>query len=48
MLAEVTQRIATCFEGIISRYPDQWYNFFPSWVSAPEGADDGAMRGDAA
>ncbi len=25
------QEIAKRFEGIISRYPDQWFNFFPYW-----------------
>ena len=27
----VTQRVATCLEGIIERHPDQWYQFFPAW-----------------
>ena len=32
-----TQRIATVFEGIIRRYPDQWFNYVPIWKEkAPE------------
>jgi Kdo2-lipid IVA lauroyltransferase/acyltransferase len=26
-----TQRIATVFEGIIRRYPEQWFNYVPIW-----------------
>ena len=26
-----TQRIATVFEGIIRRHPDQWFNYVPIW-----------------
>ncbi len=29
---EVTQEIARVFEGMVARYPDQWYNFFPAWA----------------
>lgn len=31
VLAANTQRIATVFEGIIRRYPDQWFNYVPIW-----------------
>jgi KDO2-lipid IV(A) lauroyltransferase len=31
---DLTQQLATRFEAIVSRFPDQWYNFFPSWVRA--------------
>lgn len=34
----LTQQIATRFEAMVSRYPDQWYNFFPAWVPNPPGA----------
>jgi KDO2-lipid IV(A) lauroyltransferase len=30
-LAENTQRIATMFEGVIRRHPDQWFNYVPIW-----------------
>jgi KDO2-lipid IV(A) lauroyltransferase len=30
-LAANTQRIATCFEGVIRRHPDQWFNYVPIW-----------------
>jgi len=30
-LAENTQRIATMFEGIIRRHPEQWFNYVPIW-----------------
>jgi KDO2-lipid IV(A) lauroyltransferase len=30
-LAENTQRIATIFEGIIRRHPEQWFNYVPIW-----------------
>jgi KDO2-lipid IV(A) lauroyltransferase len=34
-----TQRIATVFEGIIRRYPDQWFNYVPIWKEkTPEAA----------
>jgi KDO2-lipid IV(A) lauroyltransferase len=33
-----TQRIASAFEGIIRRYPDQWFNYVPIWREAPAGA----------
>jgi KDO2-lipid IV(A) lauroyltransferase len=26
-----TQRIATVFEGVIRRHPDQWFNYVPIW-----------------
>jgi lauroyl/myristoyl acyltransferase len=28
-LAANTQRIATVFEGIIRRHPEQWFNYVP-------------------
>ncbi|MEJ2368322.1 MAG: lysophospholipid acyltransferase family protein [Acidobacteriota bacterium] len=28
---ETMQRAADFFSGILERYPDQWYNFFPFW-----------------
>jgi KDO2-lipid IV(A) lauroyltransferase len=31
LIAEKTQEIATVFESVISRYPDQWYHFFDYW-----------------
>jgi len=31
LIAEKTQELATVFERIISRYPDQWYHFFNYW-----------------
>jgi KDO2-lipid IV(A) lauroyltransferase len=34
-LAENTQRIATIFEAIIGRRPDQWFNYVPIWQTAP-------------
>lgn len=30
-----TQRIATVFESIIRRYPDQWFNYVPIWRDQP-------------
>ena len=30
-LASNTQRIASIFETIIQRHPEQWYNFVPIW-----------------
>ncbi len=30
-LRQGMEKIAKSFETIISRYPDQWYNFFPYW-----------------
>jgi len=30
-LAANTQRIATMFEGIIRRHPEQWFNYVPIW-----------------
>ena len=35
----VTQEVAHRFEAIVRRFPDQWYNFFPSWVSRDGGTD---------
>jgi len=37
----LTQAVAARFESMVSRYPDQWYNFFPSWVR-PGGETSGA------
>ncbi len=31
LIAEKTQELATVFETVISRYPDQWYHFFNYW-----------------
>lgn len=38
-----TQRIATVFESIIRRHPDQWFNYVPIWKNkeATESADPG-------
>ncbi|MCZ6688232.1 MAG: lysophospholipid acyltransferase family protein [Planctomycetota bacterium] len=30
-LRNATQRLAACFEAMIARHPDQWYNFFDIW-----------------
>jgi KDO2-lipid IV(A) lauroyltransferase len=30
-----TQRIASVFESIIRRYPDQWFNYVPAFPSPP-------------
>ena len=30
-LAANTQRIATAFEAIIRRHPEQWFNYVPIW-----------------
>ena len=30
-IAENTQRIASVFEGIIRRHPEQWFNYVPVW-----------------
>jgi len=30
-LRQGIKKIVESFEGMISRYPDQWYNFFPYW-----------------
>ena len=32
-VARVTQEIATRFEGLISRAPDQWHVFQPFWLA---------------
>ena len=34
-LIENTQRLATHFEDIIRKHPEQWYNYVPIWNSAP-------------
>ena len=31
LISEKTQELATVFEMVISRYPDQWYHFFNYW-----------------
>jgi KDO2-lipid IV(A) lauroyltransferase len=31
LIIEKTQEIATVFERVIARYPDQWYHFFDYW-----------------
>ena len=31
LIAEKTQEIATVFEAVIARHPDQWYHFFDYW-----------------
>jgi len=31
LITEKTQEIANIFESVITRYPDQWYNFFNYW-----------------
>jgi len=38
-----TQRIATVFEGIIRRYPDQWFNYVPIWKGEQASAPVPAM-----
>lgn len=37
-LAINTQCIATVFENIIRRYPEQWFNYVPIWRDAPASA----------
>lgn len=34
-LVENTQRLATHFENIIRKYPEQWFNYVPIWNPAP-------------
>ena len=31
----LTQLIMTSLEGLVRRYPDQWYMFRPMWVEPP-------------
>ncbi|GEM_PF-170745 len=35
-----TEDLAREFEKVIARFPDQWYNFYPSWL-AGQGSDNG-------
>ena len=37
-----TQRIATVFEGIIRRHPDQWFNYVPIWREKSAAASSGS------
>ena len=32
LIAEKTREIASVFESVISRYPDQWFHFFDYWA----------------
>lgn len=34
-LVENTQALASAFESVIRRYPEQWFNYVPIWNSAP-------------
>jgi KDO2-lipid IV(A) lauroyltransferase len=43
----LTQAMAARFESMVSRYPDQWYNFFPAWVRTPETPSPASPPSDA-
>ncbi|MHC4598060.1 MAG: hypothetical protein ACYS47_03555, partial [Planctomycetota bacterium] len=39
-----TEEMIREFEKVISRFPDQWYNFFPSWVPVDDGGNGKSLK----
>jgi lauroyl/myristoyl acyltransferase len=48
-LREAMGRMTGMMESVITRYPDQWFNFYDIWPASRTGAqpDAGAARGRA-